>query len=76
MDGKEDVIKDGEVNIQNCFLKPIQKFSESVYSEECARSILRGKKTLRYLFCIAEEDANLPFQETDVLLSLFLLHFF
>lgn len=61
MDGKEGAIRDGEVNTQNCFLKTVQKSSESVHSEECAGSILRGKKTLGYLFCIARVDANLSF---------------
>lgn len=45
MDGKEGAIRNGEVNIQNRFLKTVQKSSESVYSEECAGSVLRGKKT-------------------------------
>lgn len=30
MDGKEGAVKDGEVNIQNCFLKTVQKSSECV----------------------------------------------
>lgn len=59
MGGKKGAVRDGEMNIQNCFLKTVQKSSESVYSEECAGSILRGKKTLRYLFYIARVDANL-----------------
>lgn len=54
MDGKEGAVRDGDMNIQNCFLKTVQ-IQKSVQED------LRGKKTLRYLFCIARVDANLSF---------------
>lgn len=61
MNGESSAVRYGEGNIQNCFLKTVQKSSESVQSEESAGGILRGKKRLRYLFCIARVDANLSF---------------
>lgn len=45
MDGKEGAIRDGDVNLQNCFLKTVQKSSESVHSEECAGRLKRQESS-------------------------------